>query len=545
MRTTRYLVDEHPGIASRARNQSLLGTLTVGSRKEVEWTCPNHPETWLGSVVSVVRGKSCPYCSYREILVGFNDLSTTHPEFSSELKNSSEALEHTSKSSKKLEWVCPHGHTYLSSPSERITRNYGCSVCSGKTVLCGVNDLATTHPNIAQELLDSEDGHKYTYGSSKKVTWKCVTCSGEWNSTVSNRVKGSGCPYCDGRKPVSGENDFQSMFPDMYAELTNPPLHPLTVGSAYRGEWKCGKGHTWETSVAHRTYYNSQCPVCFRKTSRFEEEVKDFILSINSEIDIVPNTRGILGGLEIDLYLPEIGLGIECHGTYYHQEDFVGKNKHIDKYFAAQEAGITLLQIWDTDWYSSRTQSILKKKLKHHVLSEPRKIFGRHTQVVPLSRATSKKFLDSHHIQGATRVSTAQWGLLYRDDLVAVAVFRRKKEGVWYLDRYAASASVVGGLDKLMKANGSGEYFTYADHLISAGDLYRKTGWAEDSLIPPDYKYLHGKALSHKFNYRIEDFKRRSDLTYSENLSERELAKLNSLYRVYDAGKTRYRKTIT
>lgn len=44
----------------------------------------------------------------------------------------------------------------------------------------------------------------------------------------------------------------------------------------------------------------------------------------------------------------------------------------------------------------------------------------------------------------------------------------------------------------------------------------------------------------HKFNYRIARFRRDPDLEYHDGMSERELAALNGLERVYDAGKTRW-----
>ena len=44
----------------------------------------------------------------------------------------------------------------------------------------------------------------------------------------------------------------------------------------------------------------------------------------------------------------------------------------------------------------------------------------------------------------------------------------------------------------------------------------------------------------HKFNYRKNRFRRDASLKYEEGLTERELADLNNLYRVYDAGKTRW-----
>lgn len=48
----------------------------------------------------------------------------------------------------------------------------------------------------------------------------------------------------------------------------------------------------------------------------------------------------------------------------------------------------------------------------------------------------------------------------------------------------------------------------------------------------------------HKFNYRLKRFRNDPELKWEEGLTERELAHLNNLYRIYDCGKTRYVKIL-
>jgi very-short-patch-repair endonuclease/predicted RNA-binding Zn-ribbon protein involved in translation (DUF1610 family) len=36
----------------------------------------------------------------------------------------------------------------------------------------------------------------YSPGSNQKVWWKCEKCNGEWEATISSRVRGNGCPVC-------------------------------------------------------------------------------------------------------------------------------------------------------------------------------------------------------------------------------------------------------------------------------------------------------------------------------------------------------------
>jgi hypothetical protein len=74
--------------------------------------------------------------------------------------------------------------------------------------------------------------------------------------------------------------------------------------------------------------------------------------------------------------------------------------------------------------------------------------------------------------------------------------------------------------------------------------LYFKgaNGFKMVSFIDPDYKYVVGKYRKHKFNYRKSRFKNDPSLLWREGLTEKELARLNKIPRIYDGGKMRYVK---
>jgi hypothetical protein len=73
-----------------------------------------------------------------------------------------------------------------------------CPYCSGRRVLPGFNDLATEKPDLALEWHPDKNDIKpseVTKGSKEKVWWICSK-GHEWQATVANRSKGSGCPIC-------------------------------------------------------------------------------------------------------------------------------------------------------------------------------------------------------------------------------------------------------------------------------------------------------------------------------------------------------------
>ena len=51
-------------------------------------------------------------------------------------------------SNKKFSWVCSEGHKWIDSVYYRTKVSTKCPYCTGKIVITGFNDLATTHPEI-------------------------------------------------------------------------------------------------------------------------------------------------------------------------------------------------------------------------------------------------------------------------------------------------------------------------------------------------------------------------------------------------------------
>lgn len=89
------------------------------------------------------------------------------------------------------------------------------------------------------------------------------------------------------------------------------------------------------------------------------------------------------------------------------------------------------------------------------------------------------------------------------------------------------------------------KFITFSDNCISEGGLYENNGFTLDKHIPADYMYLvkHYKR-EHKFKYRKVKFKNDPSLQYDENMTERQLASLNGMLRIYDAGKIKWVKEV-
>ena len=273
----------------------------------------------------------------------------------------------------------------------------------------------------------------------------------------------------------------------------------------------------------------------------------DFIASILPPgAEMIRNDRTIIKPFELDVYLPELSLAVEFNGLWWHSEEYVGRDRHRDKWRRCQEAGVRLLTVWEDDWRDKRpvVESMLIHKLG---LSSAPRVGARQCSVFNVDADEARGFLDAHHIQGAGHSGSIRIALGHPGHgLVAVSVWRRDGQ-VAYLGRYATSMMVPGGMGRLLAAGrqwardqGLTKILTFSDNSVSDGDLYERLGFSAEAEIPPDYSYLVGATRKHKFGYRLSRFRSDPDLIYREGLTERELAELNGFARVFDSGKTRW-----
>ena len=132
-------------------------------------------------------------------------------------------------------------------------------------LIVGQNDLKSTFPSLIKEWDYKKNGlllpEMVTYGSKKKVWWKCKKCGYSWEAEIQNRTKAkpTGCPYC--------ANRIREKLPNKLTKEWHPTLNgsllptDVSPSSSKRVWWKCDKGHEWKMTVVAR-YKGSNCPYC-------------------------------------------------------------------------------------------------------------------------------------------------------------------------------------------------------------------------------------------------------------------------------------------
>jgi hypothetical protein len=101
----------------------------AGSTKRVSWKCSLGHE-YTSTIVNRLKAKSCPYCSNKKVLKGFNDLRTSHPEIANTACDwDPETV--TAGSEKRMAWQCEKGHIWKAPVYHRTgSSKTGCPTCS-------------------------------------------------------------------------------------------------------------------------------------------------------------------------------------------------------------------------------------------------------------------------------------------------------------------------------------------------------------------------------------------------------------------------------
>ena len=182
-------------------------------------------------------------------------------------------------SSKKVWWICSENHSFQAQIYKRTRRGDRCPYCSGKKVLAGFNDVATTNPQLVKEWAkDNEISPKdVTKGSHQNVKWICQKCGHAWTTQVKARaVSNHGCPKCKGKNQIilnrkrvvkQGINDLETLHPYLLAEwdYQKNSILPseVTPNSNIKVHWICSKcSYSWQAIIQNRALKQTGCPVC-------------------------------------------------------------------------------------------------------------------------------------------------------------------------------------------------------------------------------------------------------------------------------------------
>ena len=347
------------------------------------------------------------------------------------------------------------------------------------------------------------------------------------------------------------KNQFKKFLNNQYVlPLFSEDLY-IQYGNNLKYEWKCKKCSKEFLSIINFSWFKqgqvksyARCEHCYPYLSGFsfdEKDIVEFLKTIFSG-QIIENSRKIIQPYELDIYIPEKHLAIEFDGLYWHSDENISKNYHLNKTELCEKQGIQLIHIFENEWLTK--QEIVKSRLKNILGIYDKTIYARNCYIKEISNEISKKFLDENHIQGSIN-SKINIGLFFNDELVSVMTFskpRFSKKYDYEMIRFCSKLNyhVIGAAGKLLK------YFekkyqptsivSYADRKWSIGNLYRKLLFSIVEKTKPNYWYWKEKSnLQNRVKFQKHKLKNILE-KYDEKLSEYENMKANGYNRIFDCG---------
>ena len=355
--------------------------VTAGSRRKFTFVCPDCGQEFESKIFSVVRSvmngnTGCPVCAGIKIVSGINDLATKYPKAAAmwSNKNACSPSEVAANSNKKARFACPDCSQEFEAKISDVVNSVkkgrtGCPVCAGKTVVPGINDLASQCPEAAAMWSDKNAcSPSDVYVSSRtKALFKCPDCKQEFKTIIRSVVKAvkkdrTGCPICAGKIVVPGINDLATKYPKVAAMWSNKNAcfpSEVSTGTIKKAWFKCPdcKRECEATISSVVRSVRNDCTGCYDCNMRRANTISKpewfftrFMLAFAGESGIANpffDVRNIFGknsrrGLDFVDHVQR--LCYEYNGNQWHSDDKHAA-KDRSKFRAARKAGYAMIRI--------------------------------------------------------------------------------------------------------------------------------------------------------------------------------------------------------
>lgn len=223
------------------------------------------------------------------------------------------------------------------------------------------------------------------------------------------------------------------------------------------------------------------CPKCPHNVSKGEKEISNWLESLN--LNVETSNRTIIKPKEIDIYLPDFNLGIEHNGIYWHSDQCQkDPNYHQNKTLKAREAGVHLMQVWDTEW--NEKQDIVKSIILREIGKTEYNYYTKNLMIKEVKPSESKVFCKTNYINGF-RDGRFHNGLYFGNKLIALMIVGDDGEMIRFVVKNYCSVS--GGFSKLLKY--SDIKYSFVDQRVFNGSVYYKNGFKLLHITKPNYFY--------------------------------------------------------
>lgn len=382
-------------------------------------------------------------------------------------------------------WQLPSNHIHKAHPR-------GCPKCNGGLKL-SLDEFIQKSQNT--------HGDKYNYskveydGNKAKV---CIVCPkhGDFWQRPSAHIKGQGCPIC-GIENAKNKNTCTTKDFILKANKIHNNKYDYTKSVYVNNETKacivCSKhGEFWQTPSNHLR--GEGCPICANSLSHCENEICECL----KELVIEQRNRKILGGKEIDIYIPQYKIGIEFNGLYWHsEENGKDENYHLTKLNECNKNGIELIQIFEDEWANHR--DVCEFLIKDSLGLNTNKIVKANECIVRenVNEEEVTDFLETNSINGGI-ISDITINAYYVNTMVGVMILTKNNNQEYIINRITTNIKYnCVGIEQIML-----DYFVthfkfksltyFADRrwvINVENNIYTSIGFKVDSFISPSFTY--------------------------------------------------------
>lgn len=268
------------------------------------------------------------------------------------------------------------------------------------------------------------------------------------------------------------------------------------------------------------------------KIFKFTKHEYEFYLHFDDLFDanhLIINDRSILSNekqtIECDFYLPSKKIGIEINPNYTHHSNKYRLNDHIregrrsssyhfNKYQAAKDNNVTLIQLFEYDLIEPQFSQITKPRIESLFNYNIIKIGAREVEINNITDNKNKvknirQFIELNHSLGVAN-GNYKYEIRYNDKIVGAALFKKLSNSKLELKRlcFKPDYKIMGCISKLIKRvfndyNNINTIVTYSYNSYDTGQGYEKSGFKYLGETGPVLVFVNPRHPLDKYSWQI------------------------------------------
>lgn len=231
----------------------------INTNTKIHCKCLIHDYEFDAFPLNMLRGHGCRKCGNEK---QSKKQTKSHEQFVADVKKVNSNIEIVGKYINMDTKICVKclvdGYIWDADP-RKLMRGSQCAVCTNRKVMVGVNDIATTRPDIVKYFKNKDEAKKYTSGSEKMINVVCPECGYEDKIRIGNLSRfGFACNGCYenkyGRKRVSHGYWNQDTMSE-YLKENYPGYKLLGIQTSSNSESGCLKAFIKCPNDNHEPYW--------------------------------------------------------------------------------------------------------------------------------------------------------------------------------------------------------------------------------------------------------------------------------------------------